>query len=415
MIDKNMFGKNLRDYLEYVELMQTKKLVLFGAGNYARQLVAPSGFFKPEEIEFICDSDKEKWGTQLEGIPVVNPTALESNSDDYVVIISIIKSYGYYVKIIKKKLYQMGVKNVFSPKILVNSYNYNSRFHFVDGKRTDYWFHEKRSYKLVNNHIDEINRVEDFLCDDLSKKIWERYIFYMKNNLNWFFYADMADDCYEHYFSDNLFTWEKEEILVDGGCYDGADTIWFQWILIQNGCELKKVYAFEPDNYNFNKIIENVNAECDLRGEEQWSCENEVYHKDWFNLYKYGLYNHNSTERFNFSTQEGQFGGAINKIKKEGETVKGKNAIETRCLDNIVGEQKVTFIKFDLEGADYGAIWGAKETIKKNKPKLALCLYHEIEDLWRIPLLVKELVPEYKIYIRHHNNTRHEKILYAYV
>lgn len=67
-------------------------------------------------------------------------------------------------------------------------------------------------------------------------------------------------------------------------------------------------------------------------------------------------------------------------------------------LDDAV-DDRVTFIKYDLEGAEIPAIKGAEKTLRTYKPKLALSIYHNIEDLWEIPLLVKEYVPEYKLNI----------------
>ena len=84
------------------------------------------------------------------------------------------------------------------------------------------------------------------------------------------------------------------------------------------------------------------------------------------------------------------------------------------AIDRVVAEEdKVTFIKMDVEGAELESLKGAKETILRNKPKLAICIYHKPDDLIDIPLYINELVPEYKLYIRHHSNDRGETALYA--
>ena len=69
----------------------------------------------------------------------------------------------------------------------------------------------------------------------------------------------------------------------------------------------------------------------------------------------------------------------------------------------------------DIEGAEQNALEGAKDIILRNKPKLAICLYHKPEDLWEIPLYIHSLVPEYKIYIRHHSHTNEETVMYAHI
>lgn len=74
---------------------------------------------------------------------------------------------------------------------------------------------------------------------------------------------------------------------------------------------------------------------------------------------------------------------------------------------------KVTFIKMDVEGSELESLKGAKNTILRDKPKLAICIYHKPEDMVTIPLYIKELVPEYKLYVRHHSNSWAETVLYA--
>ena len=83
-------------------------------------------------------------------------------------------------------------------------------------------------------------------------------------------------------------------------------------------------------------------------------------------------------------------------------------------IDEAIAEgDKVTFIKMDVEGAELESLKGAEKTIRRDKPKLAICIYHKPEDMWTIPLYIKELVPEYKLYIRHHSSGVCETVLYA--
>ena len=97
--------------------------------------------------------------------------------------------------------------------------------------------------------------------------------------------------------------------------------------------------------------------------------------------------------------------------ESEGEEVCNARAI---ALDAYINKnERVTFIKFDIEGAELEALKGAKGIISSYRPKLAICLYHKKEDYWQIPYYVKELVPEYKLYIRHYSNYSSETVLYA--
>lgn len=93
----------------------------------------------------------------------------------------------------------------------------------------------------------------------------------------------------------------------------------------------------------------------------------------------------------------------------------GEQTIKLESLDEFLQSNKVTFIKMDIEGAELKALIGAKKTIKKYKPKLAICIYHKPDDIWEIPLYIHDLVPEYKMYIRHYSAKGCSTILYATV
>lgn len=71
-------------------------------------------------------------------------------------------------------------------------------------------------------------------------------------------------------------------------------------------------------------------------------------------------------------------------------------------LDDIFKNRQVTFIKMDIEGAEIPALSGAEELIRRQQPKLAICVYHKTSDFWEIPLLLKEIVPRYTLRLRHH-------------
>ena len=87
--------------------------------------------------------------------------------------------------------------------------------------------------------------------------------------------------------------------------------------------------------------------------------------------------------------------------------------IETAAVDDTVPEP-VSYMKMDIEGAEMQALYGAREQIRKNKPQLAICVYHRMEDFLDIWHYLMELVPEYRFYLRHHNmSAGTETVLYA--
>ena len=105
------------------------------------------------------------------------------------------------------------------------------------------------------------------------------------------------------------------------------------------------------------------------------------------------------------------FGGEAKAFEING----GDIAVSGARIDDIVGEEKVTFIKMDIERSEYQALRGAENAIKRNKPKLAICIYHKPNDILMIPNLIEEMVPEYKFAIRHYCSGWIETVLYAWV
>jgi predicted transposase YdaD len=67
----------------------------------------------------------------------------------------------------------------------------------------------------------------------------------------------------------------------------------------------------------------------------------------------------------------------------------------------------------DIEGAEMEAIKGGADTILSRSPKLALSVYHKTRDLYEIPLLVHQLNPSYRLYLRHFGNYFDDTLLLA--
>ena len=77
-----------------------------------------------------------------------------------------------------------------------------------------------------------------------------------------------------------------------------------------------------------------------------------------------------------------------------------KETVEQITLDKFVEKnniERVDFIKVDIEGMERNFLKGAKNTIKKFKPKIAICIYHRPDDPKILEKMIKEFVPEYKI------------------
>ena len=67
----------------------------------------------------------------------------------------------------------------------------------------------------------------------------------------------------------------------------------------------------------------------------------------------------------------------------------------------------------DIEGAEMDALQGGRHAIATDKPLLAVCVYHTQDDLWKIPLFVRDLLPDHRLYLRCHEGDGWQTVLYA--
>lgn len=186
---------------------------------------------------------------------------------------------------------------------------------------------------------------------------------------------------------------ESGDVVLDVGACWGDTALYFASKAGQNG----KVYSFEfiPGNLNlFNINLDlNPNLKNNIKIIEHPVSDNSnktIYYKD------FGPGSEVVTQPF-----EGQTGSTT-----------------TITIDDFVKQnnvEKVDFIKMDIEGAEPYALKGAIETIKKYKPKLAIAIYHSMDDMVNIPNWILDLNLGYEIFIDHFTIHTEETICFAKV
>ncbi len=233
-------------------------------------------------------------------------------------------------------------------------------------------FEDKKSSIIITSpkYFSEISA---FLMDH---GVDEKRIF----NMSPYIFAAQEDQ----YFNPDFMTFEDEEVFVDAGCCDLSSSI-----RLKSHCKtLSRVYAFEPDINNYMKCKK---------------AAGKHFKDGVVNIVGKGTWSENKTIRFNASAD------GCSRVTENGGT-----SIEVVPIDDIIApDEKVTFIKMDVEGSELESLKGARHTIRRCKPKLAVCIYHRHKDMYEIPLYIKELVPEYRLYVRHHSNGASETVLYA--
>lgn len=173
------------------------------------------------------------------------------------------------------------------------------------------------------------------------------------------------------------------EVFVDAGCLNGISTRNFiNWA--QN--KFEHVYCFEADHKNAIVCKDKMK---------------DLITKGKATVIDKALSDKNETISF-ISNANGTSCIGV-----------GEEKVEAVTLDSSIGDKHVTFIKMDIEGAEYNALLGAKDIISKYHPKLAISVYHRPEDIYDIPSLILSYSSDYKFYLRHYSIFNEETILYA--
>jgi len=239
-------------------------------------------------------------------------------------------------------------------------------------------------YPFLLKRKEDVEKVYNSLADELSKETFYNVINYRNGIID-----DMSlfKSKSIPYFENGIIELSQQEVFIDGGAYNG-DTV--GEFIKQTSGKFKKIYSFEPDDESYSELVKNVRDIKDI--------------KDIIPM-PYGLWNKKDILKF----QKG--------LTPEGNRILDSNYgsidIPVISIDEAIKEDIPTFIKMDIEGAELKALEGAEKTIVKNKPKLAICVYHKPLDIIDIPLYIKQLVPEYKLYLRHYSNSHLDTILYA--
>lgn len=236
------------------------------------------------------------------------------------------------------------------------------------------------SQRYFQNEAEKIEQVIALLEDDESKECLEKMIKFRCESA----YNKLPKNKMKtQYFFNNFFEYEDGEVLVDCGAYDGDSIANFKRAMKTAGKCIGKIIALEPDEKNCKNLESNHPDVQVIRG-GAWK----------------------TTQKQTFS--------ADNNVSKaiEAEKTIG-NTVQVYALDEVKECNDVTLLKMDIEGAEQAALQGAKEIIKRNRPKLAICIYHCDSDMLEIPQMIHNLVPEYKLYVRQHSNCICETVVYA--
>ena len=234
---------------------------------------------------------------------------------------------------------------------------------------------------LLKN-IDQYDWVYDHLCDEISRVVFSNLTGYRIIPDKSFLKA-AYDAEHPQYFDKNIVSCTKDEVFVDCGGFTGDTTEEF----IRQFKKYKKIYVYEPADENIPICRKNL----------------EKYRNITIRQCGVG-------EKQNRLAMDST--GSASTFMTERQT-SDSPGIQIVSLDEDI-QEPITFLKMDIEGFEIPALLGAKRHIREDFPKLAICTYHIISDIWEIPRLIDTIHPGYRFYIRHYNYPQNwETVIYA--
>lgn len=356
---ENMHENRLISEETIGRLKQFSTIVLWGtagAANFAEKFLRSQHL----KLNFVTDSFHHRENESWNDIPFLNKEDLFLMKSSVIVVIAC--SYGYKID---KLLDEHAIPYVTFDTNLHDTDIISGISQCANAK------------EQILNSFGAIERVFQMLQDEKSRKTLYNVLSY-RITLN----RSLIQSVYDPnlYFGNDVLQSFSGNTVIDCGAYVG-DTV---KSFFDHGFSCKQYLALEPSPAQFKELNSSIKKYPNVQTLPiaAWDCK----------------------ETLNFTQNLG--GG--NHIGQNGSL-----SIQADKIDDITKDYKVDLIKMDIEGAEIPALKGANHVIQSDHPIIIASIYHHLTDFWEIPLLIKKMHSNYKIYIRHHSLWGDDTVLYA--
>ena len=370
------FIKETNTIWEYLK-NAARPVFLYGTGDGADKILARLAM-EGIAVSAVFASDEFVRGQRFHGFAVRRYSELLSVKEKVIVLIA----FASQLQPVMERFYELEqVHETYAPHVPVFA---------GDEAVTPGW---------ISKFEAELQAVYDRLADEVSRETFASVLNYkLSGKVSYLRQCTTRreDDLY------GIFSFEGAETYVDAGAYDG-DTI--EEFLKLTGRKYKKIYAVEPDPKNYKKLTDYVR-------------QNALEHVEcipagvWSECGVLGLTGNGGRQSTLWSAQESEdktenVGVTYNPDSWDRVRKKTKRqVVSVVSVDNVLGTDHASYIKFDVEGAEKEALKGAKEHLIPdrggNLPKLLIAAYHHDEDMFALPLLLWKLQPRYQVFLRKH-------------
>jgi FkbM family methyltransferase len=347
------------------------RCVIFGAGTLGRRALSLLRELGVQPLG-IVDSNPARWGQALDDLTILSPADAATQFGTTAVFFVTIWNDFHWFTTTAAKLRALGCTAISTYAPIF--WRFGPRF--MDLRLLNEPPH------LLYQQLPDVLSAESLFADDESLLLY-------RANILWRALGDASafpvPAPKNTYFPPDLFHLIPTESLVDCGAFDG-DTL--REMLAITGDHFAAFHAIEADTVSADKLNACIAALPPATAAKVHSHPCAVGAE-------------RCTLRFSMS-------GAAT-------STTGDDGVDVPCIpiDELLGDLPVTFIKMDIEGAEFDALRGARAVIERDAPVLAVCVYHTQADIWRIPLLLRSMKTDYSYFLRTYDGDGFQTVLYA--
>jgi FkbM family methyltransferase len=349
-----------------VEDISNRKVILYGAGIDGIKVLKELEDYQVEVIAFFdMRADLLK---NIKDIPVFKPDyniVTNTEKADTPVILTV-KPFKPVNDEIIKTLIENGYKNIIKATDMFDFYSFTEK--------------DISEFDRIKSSIIECAQL---LEDEESYKIYKGFITSHATKQYDTFSAPTQNT---KYFDSDFCENKGFQRYIDCGAFDGDSLR----DLNRLKGKVEKVALFESDMGTFQELLKMISADSQMYAEEM-------------SLYPCGVWSDTVKLRANNGMELNSH------ISDDGDDI-----IQCVAIDQVLKGFEPTFLKIDVEGAEYQALTGARKTITENKPDMVISLYHDLRDIWELPLFVNSWDLGYKFYIRAYGKGGNATMLYAF-
>lgn len=334
------------------------EVILYGAGNLGRMACEFLDYVGVNILHAYDQAAKD--GDTLGGsVPVYQPSEPGVHGNHLILVTTLSVPYTE----IERFLISLGWKRI------LPFYDYALQYSDIHPLNNG-WF----SGPLSHEDREMIREVLSTLSDQHSYAAYLQFLAWRVLREDWIF-EDAPVRMDDRFFIEpicNVLT--DHEVFLDVGAHHGE--VIFRFLKITNR-EFRGAYLFEPDNNNYCELV------------KRWKrLPNEIQEKIILDNKAVGNKNENSSFMHSF--------GYASRLWD-----KGAQKVEVIRLDNC--RAPVSFVKMHIEGNELAALEGGMSWLIKNRPIIAVTIYHNRDGLWKTGRLLKGMLTEYEIFCRMHS------------